>query len=120
VTKDDVQEMLIQHILTEDIFAKVFENPDFNQQNNVAVARIALEDKLFGYGEKQKLLKQLGPYYAAIQSTAAVIESHSEKQGFLKGLYENFYKFYNPMAADRLGVVYTPGEIDDASGVVCG
>jgi predicted helicase len=111
VSEDDVQEMLIQHILTEDIFAKVFENPDFHRQNNVAVALIALEDKLFGYGEKQKLLRQLGPYYAAIQSTAAVIESHSEKQGFLKGLYENFYKVYNPMAADRLGVVYTPGEI---------
>ena len=111
VSEGDVQEMLIQHILTEDIFAKVFENPDFHRQNNVAVALIALEDKLFGYGEKQKLLKQLGPYYAAIQSTAAVIDSHSEKQGFLKGLYENFYKVYNPMAADRLGVVYTPGEI---------
>lgn len=111
VSEDDVQEMLIQHILTEDIFAKVFENPDFHRQNNVAVALIALEDKLFGYGEKAKLLKQLGPYYAAIQSTAAVIESHTEKQGFLKGLYENFYKVYNPMAADRLGVVYTPGEI---------
>jgi predicted helicase len=111
VSEDDVQEMLIQHILTEDIFAKVFENPDFHRQNNVAVALIALEDKLFGYGEKQRLLKGLGPYYAGIQSTAALIESHSEKQGFLKGLYENFYKVYNPMAADRLGVVYTPGEI---------
>ena len=26
-------------------------------------------------------------------------------------LYENFYKVYNPKAADRLGVVYTPNEI---------
>jgi predicted helicase len=111
VDEADVQEMLIQHILTEDIFAKVFENPDFHRQNNVAAALYALEDKLFGYGEKQRLLKALGPYYAGIQSTAAMIESHTEKQGFLKGLYENFYKVYNPMAADRLGVVYTPGEI---------
>ena len=111
VSEEDVQEMLIQHILTEDIFAKVFENPDFHRQNNVAAALYALEEKLFGYGEKQKLLKALGPYYAGIQSTAAVIQSHSEKQGFLKGLYENFYKVYNPLAADRLGVVYTPGEI---------
>ena len=111
VSDEDVQEMLIQHILTEDIFAKVFENPDFHRQNNVAAALYALEEKLFGYGEKQKLLKALGPYYAGIQSTAAMIESHSEKQGFLKGLYENFYRVYNPMAADRLGVVYTPGEI---------
>ena len=111
VSEEDVQEMLIQHILTEDIFAKVFENPDFHRQNNVAAALYALERELFGPGEKQKLLKALGPYYAGIQSTAAVIESHSEKQGFLKGLYENFYKVYNPLAADRLGVVYTPGEI---------
>ena len=106
VDEADVQEMLIQHILTEDIFAKVFENPDFHRQNNVAAALYALEDKLFGYGEKQRLLKALQPYYAGISATAAVIESHTEKQGFLKGLYENFYKVYNPMAADRLGVVY--------------
>ena len=34
-----------------------------------------------------------------------------EKQGFLKALYEDFYKAHNKKAADRLGVVYTPGEI---------
>jgi hypothetical protein len=32
----DVREMLNRHNLTEDIFAKVFENPDFHRQNNVA------------------------------------------------------------------------------------
>jgi predicted helicase len=26
-------------------------------------------------------------------------------------VYETFYKSYNPKAADRLGVVYTPNEI---------
>jgi predicted helicase len=111
VTEEDVQEMLIQHILTEDIFAKVFDNPEFHRKNNVAAALYELEEKLFGYGEKSKLLAALRPYYVGIESTASVIESHSEKQGFLKGLYENFYKVYNPLAADRLGVVYTPGEI---------
>jgi predicted helicase len=111
VSEEDVQEMLIQHILTEDIFAKVFDNPDFHRQNNVASELYKLEEKLFGYGEKQKLLRALQPYYAGISQTAAVIQSHSEKQGFLKGLYENFYKVYNAKAADRLGVVYTPGEI---------
>jgi len=111
VSLDDVQEMLIQHVLTEDIFAKVFDNPDFHRQNNVASELYKLEGVLFGYGEKQQLLRALQPYYAGISQTAAVIQSHSEKQGFLKGLYENFYKVYNPKAADKLGVVYTPGEI---------
>ena len=111
VTEGDVQEMLIQHILTEDIFAKVFDNPDFHRQNNVASELHKLEEKLFARGEKSTLLRALSPYYAGIAQTAAVIQSHSEKQGFLKGLYENFYKVYNAKAADRLGVVYTPGEI---------
>ncbi len=111
VTEDDVQEMLIQHILTEDIFAKVFDNPDFHQQNNVARELKTLEDVLFGRGEKSTLLKALAPYYSGIAATAAVISTHTEKQGFLKALYENFYKVYNSKAADRLGVVYTPGEI---------
>jgi predicted helicase len=111
VIEEDVQEMLIQHILTESIFAKVFNNPDFHRKNNVAHALYELEEKLLSYPEKQKLLTGLRPYYAGIESTAALIESHSETQQFLKGLYENFYKVYNPLAADRLGVVYTPGEV---------
>ena len=36
VTEADVREMLIQHILTEEIFAKVFGDDDFHRQNNVA------------------------------------------------------------------------------------
>jgi predicted helicase len=111
VSEDDVREMLIQHVLTEDIFAKVFDNPDFHQQNNIAAELKKVEDALFGKGEKAQLLRALAPYYSGIASTAALISSHSEKQGFLKGLYENFYKVYNAKAADRLGVVYTPGEI---------
>ncbi|WP_337180240.1 type ISP restriction/modification enzyme [Sphingopyxis granuli] len=112
VSDDDVREMLIQHILTEDIFAKVFNDPDFHRKNNVAAELYKLEDKLFeDRGEKPALLRALDPYYAGIASTAALIQSHSEKQGFLKALYEDFYKAYNRKAADRLGVVYTPGEI---------
>lgn len=32
----DVREMLIQHILTEEIFSQVFEDPEFHQKNNIA------------------------------------------------------------------------------------
>ena len=96
VSEGDVQEMLIQHILTEDIFAKVFDNPDFHRQNNVASELYKLEEKLFERGEKSTLLRALAPYYSGIASTAAVISTHSEKQGFLKGLYENSTRFTTP------------------------
>ncbi len=111
LTDADVREMLIQHILTEEIFAKVFDDSDFHQHNNVARELYALEGAFFTGALKRQTLKGLESYYAAIRAAAAQIASHSEKQTFLKVIYENFYKVYNTKAADRLGVVYTPGEI---------
>ena len=107
----DVREMLIQHILTEEIFAKVFDDSDFHRHNNVARELYALEGVFFTGALKKQTLKGLETYYAAIRAAAAQISSHSEKQTFLKIIYENFYKVYNTKAADRLGVVYTPNEI---------
>lgn len=106
----DVREMLIQHILTEEIFTKVFDS-EFHRENNVAKELYALEGTFFTGAVKRNLLKQLEPYYAAIRSAAALVTSHHEKQAFLKEIYEGFYKVYNRKAADRLGVVYTPNEI---------
>jgi predicted helicase len=111
VTADDVREMLIQHILTEDIFVRVFGNDDFHRENNVAQALHRLDATFWRGDVKRQTLAALEPYYAAIRSTASLISSHLEKQGFLKAIYENFYKVYNPKAADKLGVVYTPNEI---------
>jgi predicted helicase len=111
LTGADVREMLIQHILTEAIFSKVFGDSDFHRHNNVARELYALEDVFFIGALKKQTLKGLEPYYAAIYATAAQISSHHEKQTFLKVIYENFYKVYNTKAADRLGVVYTPNEI---------
>ena len=111
VSEADVREMLIQHILTEEIFANVFNEADFHKDNNVARELYALEAKFFTGGVKKDTLKGLELYYSAIRANAAQIASHNDKQKFLKLIYENFYKVYNPKAADRLGVVYTPNEI---------
>ncbi|MCE2911943.1 MAG: N-6 DNA methylase [Rubrivivax sp.] len=107
----DVREMLIQHILTEEIFSKVFDDSDYHRQNNIARELYRLEETFFKAAVKKTTLKALEPHYAAIRSAAAQIGSHQEKQTFLKVIYENFYKVYNQKAADRLGVVYTPNEI---------
>lgn len=111
LTHDDVREILIQHILTDEIFDTVFPGQVFHKDNNVARELHKLEDTFFTGNTKHQTLKSLEVYYAAIRSAAARIGSHHEKQSFLKVVYENFYKVYNPKAADRLGVVYTPNEI---------
>jgi len=110
LTEADVREMLIQHILTEEIFSKVFDS-EFHRDNNVARELYKLEATFFTGGLKKSTLKGLEAYYAAIRAAAAQIGNHHEKQTFLKVIYENFYKVYNAKAADRLGVVYTPNEI---------
>jgi predicted helicase len=107
----DVREMLIQHILTGEVFEAVFPGTTFHEDNNVARELQKLEATFFTGNTKFQTLKGLEPYYGAIRKAAAQIATHSEKQSFLKAIYENFYKVYNPKAADRLGVVYTPNEI---------
>ena len=111
ITLEDIREMMIQHILTSDIFTKIFDDADFHRHNTIAAELEKLIDILFTYAERRNLLNAIEHYYEAISATAASITDHHEKQKFLKVLYENFYKVYNPKAADRLGVIYTPNEI---------
>jgi predicted helicase len=111
VTAADVREMLIQHILTEEIFSHVFDNSDFHRRNNVAKELYRLEETFFTGSVKNTTLAALKPYYTAIKSNAALVSNHNEKQKFLKVIYENFYKVYDKKKADRLGVVYTPNEL---------
>ncbi len=107
----DIHEMLIQHILTEDIFANIFHESQFHRENNIARELSAIIETFFVGATKKNALKSIEHYYAVIRRNSENIANHHEKQKFLKAVYENFYKAYNPKAADRLGIVYTPNEI---------
>ena len=113
VTGDDVREMLLQHILTQDIFKRVVNESQFrlHSANNIASRLNSLEGTFFTDEAHLQALTHLQSYYAAIGRAADEIAERAEKQRFLKGIYEDFYKAYNPAAADRLGVVYTPNEV---------
>ncbi|KAF0108785.1 MAG: restriction enzyme and modification methylase [Anaerolineaceae bacterium] len=107
----DVREMVIQHVLTEDIFMRVFDEAEFHRENVIA-RKLQEVAGTFYHGETKHLIHaRIAPYYETINARASQISDHHEKQKFLKALYENFYKAYNPKAADRLGVIYTPDEI---------
>ncbi|PKL86370.1 MAG: hypothetical protein CVV22_02570 [Ignavibacteriae bacterium HGW-Ignavibacteriae-1] len=111
ITLDDINEMMIQHILTADIFNTIFDEPYFHRENNIAKQLETVINTFFTRQIRENLLSKINIYYQAINVAAAGIADHHEKQKFLKIVYENFYKSYNPKAADRLGVVYTPNEI---------
>lgn len=107
----DIREMAIQHILTEDIFMRVFDEAEFHRENNVAIKLQELIGSFYFGNTKRNIDNRIAPYYMTINARASQISDHHEKQKFLKALYENFYRAYNPKAADRLGVIYTPDEI---------
>ena len=113
VSSADVREMLLQHILTKDIFLSIFKEDQFHRENNVARQLDTLERTFFTGDVRREAIERLRAYYGVIGRAADDIADYAEKQQFLKGVYEDFYTAYNPAAADRLGVVYTPNEVVD-------
>ena len=114
ISDQAVEEMLIQHLLTERIFRRVFDNPDFVNRNVIAreieeVAR-ALTSQRFS---RREFFRPLDRFYGAIETTAATINDFSEKQGFLNTVYEQFFQGFSVEVADTHGIVYTPQAIVD-------
>ena len=109
-----VEEMLIQHLLTERIFRTVFDNQDFIRRNVIANEIEKVIDALTSQSfSRHDFLRQLDPFYAAIERTAATIDDFSQKQGFLNTVYEQFFQGYSVEVADTHGIVYTPQAIVD-------
>ncbi len=111
ISQEDIREMIIQHILTEDLFKSVFDESDFHHENNIASQLEDLVNTFMSRSMRQNQLGELGYYYNTLNAHASKVADHHEKQKFLKVVYENLYKVYNPKGADKLGVVYTPNEI---------
>lgn len=111
ITAEDVREMIIQHILTEEIFTNVFDDASFHKFNNIAKELENVIETFMSREVRRNYLSPVEYYYKAIRDAASGITDNHKKQEFLKNVYENFYKVYNPKSADKLGVVYTPNEI---------
>ena len=109
-----VEEMLIQHLLTERIFRTVFDNPDFTRRNIIAreIENVidALTRQAFSRGD---FLKELDPFYEAIEHAATLCRDFSQKQNFLNTVYEQFFQGFSVDVADTHGIVYTPQPIVD-------
>ena len=109
-----VEEMLIQHILTERIFLKVFERSDFTNRNIIAIEIEKVSKALMQRSmSRDAFLKPLDPFYTAIEDAATYCKDFSEKQHFLNTVYERFFRGFSVKVADTHGIVYTPQPIVD-------
>ena len=114
LTEAQVEEMLIQHLLTERIFRTVFDNPDFTNRNIIAQEIEKVIQVLTQRSpSRSEFLRPLNPFYVAVEKTAATITDFSQKQSFLNTVYEQFFQGFSVKVADTHGIVYTPQPIVD-------
>lgn len=109
-----VDEMLIQHLLTERLMRTIFDNPDFARRNAIAAEVEKVIDALTSQAfNRREFLGQLDYFYQAIESAARDLTGFSEKQHFINTVYERFFQGYAVKVADTHGIVYTPQPIVD-------
>jgi predicted helicase len=84
ITLEDVREMIIQHILTEDIFNNIFGDSGFLQNNNIARELEGVISMFMTRAVRQNYLGNIRSYYDTIRDAASGIADHHEKQKFLK------------------------------------
>jgi predicted helicase len=114
LTDSNVDEMLIQHLLTERLMRNLFQNPEFTKRNVIAAqVENVIEALASASFSKQEFLKKLDPYYTAIERAGANLSHFTEKQDFLNSVYGQFFQRFSPSVADTHGIVYTPREIVD-------
>jgi len=76
--------MLIQRLLTERIFYKVFNNPDFVEWNVIArEIEKTISTLTPQFLSRTDFLKSPDRFYGAIETKAIIINDFSQKQSFL-------------------------------------
>ena len=114
LSQDAVEEMLIQHILTERIFRTIFERSDFTSRNIIAIEIEKVSAALMRHAmSRDAFLKPLDRFYVAIEEAATLCKDFSQKQHFLNTFYEKFFQGFSEDVADTHGIVYTPQPIVD-------
>lgn len=99
-------ELLIQHLLTKDIFAAAY-GRTFQHDNVVAKS---LESLAISFADIPTLVFDKHDIRERRDAIIQVIELNpiEKRLEIIKLVYETFYAVYNPLDADRLGIVYTP------------
>ncbi len=114
ISRAAVEEMLIQHLLTERLISRVFDQVDFVRRNVIAAEVEKVIDALTGqHFDRREFLGALDRFYLAIEGAAGSLADFSDKQGFINTVYERFFQGFSVRVADTHGIIYTPQEVVD-------
>ncbi|WP_434299662.1 DEAD/DEAH box helicase [Corallococcus exiguus] len=112
ITRDEIIEMLAQHLVTKPVFEALFSGHSFAAENSMSRAMQGVLDALQEH-RIEKEASTLEAFYESVKMRAEGIESAQGKQKIVVELYDKFFRNAFPKMSERLGIVYTPVEIVD-------
>ena len=112
ISKEEVIEMLAQHLITKPVFDALFKDYSFASQNPVSLAMQGVLDVLNEH-RLEKEADTLEKFYDSVRRRAEGIDNAEGKQKIVVELYDKFFRNAFPKLSKRLGIVYTPVEVVD-------
>ncbi|MEQ8273742.1 MAG: type ISP restriction/modification enzyme [Deltaproteobacteria bacterium] len=112
ISRDEIVEMLAQHLVTKPVFDALFSGQSFASENSMSRAMQGVLDTLHEH-HLEKESRTLEAFYESVKMRASGIESAEGKQKIVVELYDKFFRNAFPKMSERLGIVYTPVEIVD-------
>lgn len=112
ITRDEVIEMLAQHLITKPVFDALFADYSFASHNPMSKAMQNVLDRLHEH-RLDKEADTLEKFYASVKLRAEGIDKAEGKQKIIVELYDKFFRNAFPRMTERLGIVYTPVEVVD-------
>lgn len=114
ITESEAVDMLAQHMITLPVFEALFQGADFAASNPVSVAMEKMIGSLRGYDlvteDEERELKEL---YRSVEIRAEAVKTDAGRQHIIKELYEKFFSQAFKSTSEKMGIVYTPGQVVD-------
>ncbi len=112
ITQEQAIEMLAQQMITQPVFAALFEDYPFASKNPVSQTMQEMLELLEKAGLKKET-EELNEFYKTVRDRASGIDNIAGKQKIIVELYDKFFRGAFPKISESLGVVFTPIEIVD-------
>lgn len=112
LSKEEILDMLGQHIVTKPVMDALFSEFPFTEKNPISRAMTQMLDALDKEGLKSAT-KLLEGFYNSVRVRAKNIKTAEDRQTVIIELFDKFFKFAFPKMRDKLGIIYTPVPVVD-------
>ena len=110
--REEIIEMLAQHIVIKPVLDELFRGFPFTEQNPIAKGLSDMLEKLDAEG-LTKTNQDLRGFYQSVEFRMKNVVTLEERQKVIVELFDRFFKVAFPKLQKKLGIVYTPIEVVD-------